>query len=654
MIYLKNLGKSYILKSGKKYEALKNINLKCKYGEFISIVGRSGAGKTSLLNVIGGLDTFDKGTFYLDGIDVTSFCENEWNTYRNVKVGFIFQHYNLINHLTVYENVEIVLILNSYCKEGRKKLVLDVLKKVGLEKQINKKPGFLSGGEQQRVAIARAIVNNPDIILADEPTGQLDKKTAKQILDLIKEVCKEKLVIVVTHMEQLIKNYATRIIRLSDGMIKEDKTVVEVAAKKVVAKENKKIKFKAALFLGMRNLRQKWISSLTLFFICTIILSLVMTSLIIANKDIKNDIYRVTANRTPMNLIEISKSDNSDFNHSEINRIKRIENVQSVIPIYKELINYLINNEFSSINYELLPDKEKDFYLHEALVCGNYPAENEVLLDIKMAINLVDDTEKSLYSRYDMNMISDEDIWEKLKGQSLKLINGKGETLNYPISGIVNKSVWDYSNIDIYLIKNDLIKIIGDNKPIKNLKIYLSNFDEKTRNETIHIIDSLDDNYYFNLTINDEVNNVYENLNDIINIVKAFTQILTVVSIISVIALINYTVHTRIKEVGIMKSLGASTNDIKIMFTSEYLLITSISILASYLVGMLLTNLFIRSSSVAYTKNRISVGYHFVWPNLILYLTVSFGGLLVILLSSLIPIHKTAKLPVVDIIREKK
>ena len=184
--------------------------------------GQSGSGKSTLLNIIGGLDHYTSGDLIISGTSTKQYKSSDWDTYRNHKVGFIFQSYNLIMHQTVLSNVELALTLSGEPKSVRRKKAKEALKKVGLGKHLNKKPSQLSGGQMQRVAIARALVNDPDIILADEPTGALDSKTSIQIMDLLKEVASDKLIIMVTHNPEIAKEYSTRIIELKDGMIVSD------------------------------------------------------------------------------------------------------------------------------------------------------------------------------------------------------------------------------------------------------------------------------------------------------------------------------------------------------------------------------------------------------------------------------------------------
>ena len=221
MLELKNINKSY--KTGNFIQhALKNVDLSFRKNEFVAILGPSGSGKTTLLNIIGGLDRYDSGDLIINGKSTKKFKATEWDSYRNNCVGFIFQSYNLISHISVLENVEMALTLSGYKRKNKKEKALEALEKVGLKDHAYKKPNQLSGGQMQRVAIARSLVNDPDIILADEPTGALDSATSVQIMNLIKEIAKDKLVIMVTHNPELAKDYTNRIIEFKDGEILSD------------------------------------------------------------------------------------------------------------------------------------------------------------------------------------------------------------------------------------------------------------------------------------------------------------------------------------------------------------------------------------------------------------------------------------------------
>ena len=221
MLQIKNISKTY--KTGNFIQkALDEVSLNLRDNEFVAILGPSGSGKTTLLNIIGGLDKYDSGDLIINGISTKDYKDKQWDTYRNHTIGFIFQSYNLIPHQTILSNVELALTIAGISKKVKTKLALDALEKVGLKEQAHKKPNQLSGGQMQRVAIARALVNNPSIVLADEPTGALDTKTSMQVMDLLKEVAKDRLVVMVTHNPELAKEYANRIVNLKDGIIVND------------------------------------------------------------------------------------------------------------------------------------------------------------------------------------------------------------------------------------------------------------------------------------------------------------------------------------------------------------------------------------------------------------------------------------------------
>lgn len=234
MLELKNIKKDYIIgkegqKDYQKTEALKGVSINFRKNEFVSILGQSGCGKTTLLNIVGGLDKYTSGDLVINDISTKNYTDRDWDNYRNHSVGFIFQSYNLIPHQTVLQNVELALTLSGISKNERTERAINVLEKVGLKDKIKSKPNQLSGGQMQRVAIARALINDPDIILADEPTGALDSKTSLQIMDILKEISKDKLIIMVTHNPDLADQYSTRIIKLLDGLVIDDSNPYEIS-----------------------------------------------------------------------------------------------------------------------------------------------------------------------------------------------------------------------------------------------------------------------------------------------------------------------------------------------------------------------------------------------------------------------------------------
>ncbi len=258
MLELKKITKIYETNSFKQ-QALDEVSINFRKNEFVSILGPSGSGKTTLLNIIGGLDDYTNGDLIINGISTKKYTNRNWDTYRNHRIGFVFQNYNLIPHQTILSNVELALTLSGVSKNESRKRAKEALNKVGLSDHINKKPNQLSGGQMQRVAIARALVNNPDILLADEPTGALDSKTSEQIMDLLKEVAKDRLVIMVTHNAELANQYSTRIIELKDGKVTSDSDPYTKVDKEKEDDKKKKtsMSFLTALSLSLNNLMTK-------------------------------------------------------------------------------------------------------------------------------------------------------------------------------------------------------------------------------------------------------------------------------------------------------------------------------------------------------------------------------------------------------------
>ena len=258
MLELRSVSKLY--QTGEvTVNALRDVSIAFRRNEFVSILGPSGGGKTTLLNIVGGLDQYTSGDLLIDGRSTKAFTDRDWDSYRNHAVGFVFQSYNLIPHQTALANVELALTLSGVGVAERKKRAKQALEAVGLGDQLNKKPGQLSGGQMQRVAIARALVNDPDILLADEPTGALDSDTSVQVMDTLKEVAKDRLVIMVTHNRELADRYSTRIVGLKDGQIVSDSNpyITDAEDKAPAKRQRTAMGFMTALSLSLNNLLTK-------------------------------------------------------------------------------------------------------------------------------------------------------------------------------------------------------------------------------------------------------------------------------------------------------------------------------------------------------------------------------------------------------------
>jgi len=306
VLQLKNIVKTYVA-GDTKQDALKGVSMNFRENEFVSILGQSGSGKTTLLNIIGGLDRYTSGDLIINGVSTSKYKDADWDYYRNHSIGFVFQSYNLIPHQSVLSNVELALTLAGISKKERRARAIEVLKKVGLADHIHKRPNQMSGGQMQRVAIARALINNPDILLADEPTGALDSETSVQIMELLKEIAKDKLVIMVTHNPELAAKYSTRIIRVLDGCIVDDTDPYNVPDQiSVIPQKRKKISMSmgTAVSLSFNNLKTKKGRTLLTSFagsIGIIGIALIL-SLSTGIQDYVNDLQRDTLSSYPVSI----------------------------------------------------------------------------------------------------------------------------------------------------------------------------------------------------------------------------------------------------------------------------------------------------------------------------------------------------------------
>ncbi len=308
MLQLYNINKKYVTGSTEQH-ALNNLNLCLRDNEFVAILGPSGSGKTTMLNIIGGLDRYDDGDLIINGASTKEYGDREWDTYRNHSIGFVFQSYNLIPHQTVLSNVELALTISGVSRAERKERAIQALEKVGLKDHIHKKPNQMSGGQMQRVAIARALVNNPDILLADEPTGALDTDTSLQVMELLKEVAKDRLVVMVTHNPELAEEYANRIVKLRDGVIVEDSNPYVIKQEEFSRlkpqKEGKaSMSFLTALSLSFNNLKTKLARTLLTSFAGSIGI-IGIAAILALSSGVNNyisDIQRQTMNAYPLTI----------------------------------------------------------------------------------------------------------------------------------------------------------------------------------------------------------------------------------------------------------------------------------------------------------------------------------------------------------------
>ena len=749
MLKLENITKIYEGKNFKQI-ALNDVTLAFRNNEFVSILGPSGSGKTTLLNIIGGLDKYTYGNLIIDGVSTRKYKERDWNNYRSNKVGFIFQSYNLINHQTVLSNVLLSLNIAGKPKKESIKLAKKVLKDVGLENYIKKKPKELSGGQMQRVAIARALVTNPDIILCDEPTGALDSQTSIQIIELLKEISKEKLVIMVTHNVTLANKYSDRVIALNDGVITYDTSPYEVenySLKKIKNKRKTMNKF-TSLSLSFNNLLTKKSRTLLTSFagsIGIIGIALVL-SLSKGTQKYINKIEKNTFSKYPISIMEsyidyqnmfdkekesckngsicsINDLSNNVVNDNKKNSISKFSNILK--QNYENINNYTLDINYNyNIDLNIYKDNKmiensslyfKEFFNNNSpllkeytLIYGKLPEKyNEIVIvtdengklplslmktlflnediDLSKTINI--SYEKIIDSKFKLvsetsYYIYENDTWQYIKNNRDKINDILDKSINLKITGILklnkdavisesgfigySKKLINYlndevnsSNIKKSILKNKDINpltnnlydenmtyemlldsiSINDKNPIK-IDIYPKDYKSKEKIESIikkYNEENSNDKVYYADYLKVFLNSITSLIKMITYVLTAFIGVSLIVSSIMISIITYISVLERTKEIGILRSLGASKKDIKNIFKAETIIIGTISGVIGVGVTLLLNKVI---DKVIYNIMGISHITYLPW-NYIFYLILI--SIVLCLISGLVPAKIASK-----------
>ena len=749
MLKLENITKIYDGKNFKQI-ALNDVTLAFRNNEFVSILGPSGSGKTTLLNIIGGLDKYTYVNLIIDGVSTRKYKERDWNNYRSKKVGFIFQSYNLINHQTVLSNVLLSLNIAGKPKKESIKLAKKVLKDVGLENYIKKKPKELSGGQMQRVAIARALVTNPDIILCDEPTGALDSQTSIQIMELLKEISKEKLVIMVTHNVTLANKYSDRVIALNDGVITYDTSPYEVenySLKKIKNKRKTMNKF-TSLSLSFNNLLTKKSRTLLTSFagsIGIIGIALVL-SLSKGTQKYINKIEKNTFSKYPISIMEsyidyqnmfdkekesckngsicsINDLTNNVVNDNKINSISKFSNILK--QNYENINNYILDINYNyNMDLNIYKDNKmiensslyfKEFFNNNSpllkeytLIYGKLPEKyNEIVIvtdeNGKLPLSLM----KSLFINEDIDLsktinisyekiidskfklvsetsyyIYENDTWQYIKNNRDKINDILDKSINLKITGILklnkdavisesgfigySKKLINYlndevnsSNIKKSILKNKDINpltnnlydenmtyemlldsiSINDKNPIK-IDIYPKDYKSKEKIEGIikkYNEENSNDKVYYTDYLKVFLNSITSLIKMITYVLTAFIGVSLIVSSIMISIITYISVLERTKEIGILRSLGASKKDIKNIFKAETIIIGTISGVIGVGVTLLLNKVI---DKVIYNIMGISHITYLPW-NYIFYLILI--SIVLCLISGLVPAKIASK-----------
>lgn len=629
LLKLENIKKEYKISKSNKQIILNDINLELSSGEFVCIYGESGSGKSTLMNIIGGLDNNYYGKVKINDVNIKKL---DLDNYRRDKIGFVFQNFNLISYLTVFENVMLMLDMVKLKEKEKIKRTKEALRKVGLIKHSHKKPNELSGGMKQRVALARAIINEPDIILADEPTGALDKKNANKVLNILKNLSLEgKLVIVVTHSNN-VKKFANKIITLDGGkIIKFDNISDNKLDKKSSESLKRGLNSSICIKLGINNIFKNLKRNILIIIASSIGVIGILISLYVGsgikkyiNDEIKNNIDPLSFNITEKGKNELY--DIKYYSESEISKIKKIKHVKNIVKNVSYSSAYII---YKNKKYDLVSLSSYTNMNEKNIKKGNILKDNDIVFSEYLENNIdgnVIDNYVSLYlldtSNLEPKMISDD-----LKVSGIYK-NGKIDLLNNSNYAYVKYETLEkiYNDYDMKLKPTEL-KIEIDNKnnieyvkkEIKKLGYELSNMQDYT-------------------------NTIFNYLDIATFIISSFSFISLIVSIIMIITIFNINVLERTKEIGIFRAIGFRKKDIKRIFKTEAILIGFLTGISSSYFSIIISKLIKKVTISKFNVNLVNVEFKYIICGLIISIIVCFIG-------SIYPSNKASKLNIVDALR---
>lgn len=629
LLKLENIKKEYKISKFNKQIILNDINLELSSGEFVCIYGESGSGKSTLMNIIGGLDNNYDGKVKIDDVSIKGL---DLDNYRRDKIGFVFQNFNLIPYLTVFENVMLMLDMVKLKEKEKIKKTKEALRKVGLIKHSHKKPNELSGGMKQRVALARAIINEPDIILADEPTGALDKKNANKVLNILKNLSLEgKLVIVVTHSNN-VKKFANKIITLDSGKIIKFNNISDNKIDKKSSKTLKRsLNSSICIKLGINNIFKNLKRNILIIIASSIGVIGILISLYVGsgvkkyiNNEIKNNIDPLSFNITEKGKNELY--DIKYYSESEISKIKKIKHIKNIVKNVSYSSAYII---YKNKKYDLVSLSSYTNMNEKNIKKGNILKDNDIVFSEYLENNIdgnVIDNYVSLYlldtSNLEPKMISDD-----LKVSGIYK-NGKIDLLNNSNYAYVKYETLEkiYNDYDMKLKPTEL-KIEIDNKnnieyvkkEIKKLGYELSNMQDYT-------------------------NTIFDYLDIATFIISSFSFISLIVSIIMIITIFNINVLERTKEIGIFRAIGFRKKDIKRIFKTEAILIGFLTGISSSYFSIIISKLIKKVTISKFNVDLVNVEFKYIIYGLIISIIVCFVG-------SMYPSNKASKLNIVDALR---
>lgn len=621
---LKNIVKKY---NNEKEKILDDVNITFSKGEFVSILGESGSGKSTLMNIIGGLDLNYSGNVMYNNKKLE---KSNVDDYRKNKIGFIFQSFNLFSHLTAFENVKLVQEINSNSDSDK---IIDLFKKLNIEDIMDKKPNQLSGGQKQRVAIARALINDPEIILADEPTGALDNKNTSNIIKILKDISKEgKIVIIVTHSEEVAKN-SSRIIKINDGKVLIDKTnyVTDITYNENKLTKKRKISIFSLLKIAFRNLKKN-IKRNLLIILGTSIGIFSISFMLFLNSGIKKYINDQLVNSENANVIEVKKSNDilkeEKFENEDIEKISNINHVNKV---YKNTsISGLSSINYLDKKYELMSLSTYTNINKKELKYGNICKDNEIVISEYLAKSMINNI-KSLIGK---------EVTLYLLENSKPLIMEK----KVIISGIIkntNNEFIDNMNF-AYIPYNSLEKMYSDN----NIKLNPTNLSIKIDNikNSDSVKKRLEFYNYSHSNMSKMIDSITKYIDIITFILIGISGVSLIVSSIMIFIIMYINVIERTKEIGILKSLGCKETNIKLIFVLESFLIGLFSGIYGCLASSIITKIINSYTLSKYKSLFIDINLKYVFITILISIFIS-------VVSGLKPSIKASKLDPVESLR---
>ncbi len=644
VLSLNNVKKSYKLGDGTEFPVLKGINVSFEKGELVSIIGESGSGKSTLMNIIGGLDSKFEGEVLVDGKNIGSFTEKELDIYRKNKIGFIFQSFNLVPHLTILDNVALALTLSNVKRSEQVERAKKLLEKVGLKDHIHKKPNQLSGGQMQRVAIARALINDPEMIVADEPTGSLDSQTTQQILDIITQIAQEgKLVLLVTHSEH-VAECSSRVIRIADGQIVENRQGITLTPKETAetakTKEiSKNLNFAGAIKLAFKNMREKKMRNILVAVGASIGIMSIMLMLSIGNgiKTYIRDTMESLANPLAIEVTMPEEEDtptmgpeaflsNTYFTQEDIDRLNAVEHVSATEEHFSA---FAMGTAIASIDDKQAPlmmVSTLSQYNEYDLIEGTMANKNEIIIN------------KAVKEELGMDDIVGKTITVSVQVDNRQIV------IDTVVSGVLSDETSPMSGgmSQVYLYYDDLKQACAEQDyDLMPTSIMLI----ADMEENVDGIKSTVTDMGYGSSMQETMVETFTTMLDLFTgVLAGIAGISLLVSAIMILVVLYISVVERTREIGVMKAIGARRKDIRRIFISESFILG----LAGGIIATVITFIIMFIGN-AVIQSHFGVNMILISPYYVLF---GIGiSILISVLSGTLPAAKAAKLDPVESLR---